>query len=239
MFLSNEVHAGRLAAGVAPAVFCHVEHDEWHVVGFEYVPGRPADLSPDSADLDRVGRTLDGLSERPAGDTRPLRLRWSNPNHWRTVADRAPDSVRGWDIDEMCRWSARAPKLVDGERLLHTDLHRDQFLITEDGRTFVIDWAFPAAGAPWVDTAFLSLRLTASGHTHAEAQQWASGRAAWATLDGDTMAESVTAWSVYVAGLWSWFAAQDNALLGARRRARLARDHAAWCLAELTGDQRH
>lgn len=212
-------------------MLCHVEHENWQVVGFEYVPGRPADLSPGSADLGRVRRVLDVLSDRPAGDTRPLRLRWSNPDYWRNAAERAPESVRGWDIDEMCHWSARVPELVDGDRLVHTDLHRDQFLITEDGRVFVIDWAFPAAGAPWVDSAFLSLRLTAAGRAPAEAVRWAA-------LDRDAMVEAVTAWSVYVAGLWSWFATQDSPLPGADRRARLARDYAAWCLRELVAADR-
>lgn len=233
MFLTNEVTAGRLAGGIAPGVLCDVERADWHVVGFEYIEGRPADLSPGSGDVDKIGATLDALSEHPAGDTRPLRLRWRDSNIWREVAEQAPDSVSGWDIDRMCEWSARTPELVDGDRLLHTDLHRDQFLITDDGRVYVIDWAFPGAGAPWVDTAFLSLRLTASGHTHAQAQQWARTRASWAALDADTLAESVTAWSVYVAGLWSWFAAQDNALSGAEHRARVARSYAAWCLRAL------
>ncbi len=235
LFLDNEVTTARLVGDAAPAVLCHVERGEWQVVGFEYVSGRPADLSPGSADLVRIARTLDALGERSAGGTRPLRLRWSNSNHWRNVADLAPDSVRGWDVDEMCRWSAKAAELVDGDRLVHTDLHRDQFLIGDDGHVSVIDWAFPGAGAPWVDTAFLSLRLTASGHTYAEARQWARERAGWAALDRDTMAEAVTAWSVYVAGLWSWFAALDTAAYGAQCRARLARDYAACCLRDLAG----
>src|SRR6201992_1710439 len=46
MFLRNEVDAGRLAGGIAPEVLCSVEHDDWHVVGFESVSGRPAHLAP-------------------------------------------------------------------------------------------------------------------------------------------------------------------------------------------------
>ncbi|HEX5407924.1 MAG TPA: hypothetical protein VFX16_37130 [Pseudonocardiaceae bacterium] len=232
MFLANEVTAGQLAGDVAPAVLCSVEHDDWHVVGFEYIDGRPANLAPGSADLDRIGDTLDTLSGLPAGDTRPLQLRWANSNHWRNAAERAPESVSGWDIERMCEWSARAPELVNGNTLLHTDLHHDQFLITDD-RVYVIDWAFPGAGAPWVDAAFLSLRLTGSGYTHAEAYQWARRRKGWAATDTDTLAESVTAWAVYVAGLWSWFAVQDGVLAFAEYRANLVRSYAAWCLREL------
>jgi hypothetical protein len=229
-FLENEINAGQLTAGIAPAVLCHAEQANWQVVAFEFVAGRPVDLSPGSADLEHVGHTIDALGKVSPGETQPLRQRWTNPNHWRNVAGRAPDIACTWDIDEMCRWSARAPELVDGDRLLHTDLHRDQILITDDARIFVIDWAFPAAGAAWVDAAYLSLRLTASGHTHADAIRWLRERASWYS---DTLVEPLTAWAVFVAGLWSWFAVQDNALDGAIRRAQTARDYATWCLRNL------
>ncbi|HEY1572105.1 MAG TPA: hypothetical protein VGG05_12235 [Pseudonocardiaceae bacterium] len=121
MFLSDEVTAGSLAAGVTPDVLCQVEQ----VDALEYVAGRLADLSPGSADLDRIGRTLDTLGELPAGGVRPCACGGAIPTTG-TVAERTPDSVHGWDIDEMCRWSARAADLVDGDRLLHTDPHRDQ-----------------------------------------------------------------------------------------------------------------
>jgi hypothetical protein len=233
MFLRNEVTTGPLAAGFAPAVLCDVEHEDWAVVAFEWIDGRPADLSPGSADVDRIGNALDALSEIPAGDTRPLRLRWRDTEIWREVAEATPDRVRGWDIDEMCRWSARVPELVDGDRLLHTDLHRDQFLITPDDRVYVIDWGFPAAGAPWVDSAFLSLRLFAVGHSAVEAQRWASQRSGW-NPDGDV----ITAWAVYVAGLWGWFAINSQPGSGAYRRAEFARDYAAWCLNSAAGLRR-
>jgi hypothetical protein len=47
MFLRNEVDAGRLAAGIAPDVLCSIEHDDWHVVGFEYVTGGLPTCRPD------------------------------------------------------------------------------------------------------------------------------------------------------------------------------------------------
>jgi thiamine kinase-like enzyme len=145
------------------------------------------------------------------------------------VADKAPDRVQGWDIDEMCRWSARVPELVDGDRLLHTDLHPYQFLVTDD-RVYVIDWALPAAGAAWVDSAFMALRLFAAGHPPDEAWRWARERSSWKP-DTDALA----AWSVYVAWQWSWFAVNSHAKSGMHRRAEIARDYAAWCLNSVTG----
>src|SRR5205823_5476502 len=108
----------------------------------------------------------------------------------------------------------------------HTDLHANQILIDDSGRVHVIDWALPGAGAAWVDTAFLVLRLIEAGHTPTAAEQWAHTRSNWAGMDPQT----ATAFAVYVAGLWSYFAV-TNPLPGAVRRARLARNYAAWRLA--------
>ncbi|MGH3913137.1 MAG: hypothetical protein ACRDTC_06970 [Pseudonocardiaceae bacterium] len=66
----------------------------------------------------------------------------------------APAVVNGWNVDEMSRWTSLIPEAADGDRLLHTDLHGDQFCIGSGGDVHVIDWGFPAAGAPWVDVAF-------------------------------------------------------------------------------------
>jgi hypothetical protein len=58
--LRNESTAGRLAAGVAPTVLFVADvkdADDWLVVGFEYLPGRPVDLAPGSADLPLVADT--------------------------------------------------------------------------------------------------------------------------------------------------------------------------------------
>jgi hypothetical protein len=226
MFLENEVASTAVAPGVAPAVLCRVERDDWLVVGFEHVSGRRADLSPGSADLDLVGSTVDIIGGLAAKDVRPLRLRWRQADSWQIVADKKPHLVAGWDVAAMTRWSELIPELVDGDRLLHTDLHADQFLIGDADRVRVIDWAFPAAGAAWVDTAFLVLRLIGAGHTPANAEHWAHARSSWRGIADRT----VTAFAVYVAGLWSEFAAVGSQP-GAEHRARLAREYAAWRLA--------
>jgi hypothetical protein len=68
--------------------------------------------------------------------------------------------VAGWDVDGMDRWTALAPDAVQGDRLTHTDLHGDQFVLGADGQIHVIDWGWPAAAAGWVDTAFMVIRLS-------------------------------------------------------------------------------
>jgi hypothetical protein len=224
-FLRNEITGNGLAAGIAPAVLFSQDVHGWLVVGFEHIAGRPASFVPGSPDLDLVAATLETISGLPAPGVRNLRQRWENTDSWQIAADQAPESVEGFDLDEMAKWAALVPELVDGDRLLHTDLHPDQFLITDSGRLYVIDWGFPGAGAQWVDTAFLVLRLIWAGHSPAEAERWAGARSTWAGLDEKT----ITAFAVYVAGLWSEFTLTDRSS-GAEQRARLARDYAVWRL---------
>lgn len=224
-WLRHEIAAGRLAGGVAPAVLFHADVAGWLVVGFEYVPGRAASLAPGSPDLPLVASVVEKISTVPASGLRPLRDRWGVTDWWRTIADQAPTAVDGWDIDEMSRWTSLVPDLVDGDRLLHTDLHGEQFRIGSGGDVHVLDWGFPAAGAPWVDVAFLVLRLVEAGHHPEDAEAWARSLSCFSGVDRVIL----NAFSAYVAGLWSYWAVTDEAP-GAAHRARLAREYAAWRL---------
>ncbi|WP_250285710.1 hypothetical protein, partial [Frankia sp. CiP1_Cm_nod2] len=176
-WLRNEVTAGTLAAGIAPAVAFAQDvtaDDDWLIVGFEYLPGRSADLTPGSADLPTVGRTLDRLGGLPAPGVAGLHQRWTVRDWWSRLCEIAPDVVSGWDVDVMDRWTARAPEAVAGDRLVHTDLHGDQFVIGAGESIHVIDWGWPAAGAEWVDSAFMIIRLVEAGHSPRDAEAWAA-----------------------------------------------------------------
>ncbi len=72
----------------------------------------------------------------------------------------------------------------------------------------------------------LVLRLIEAGRDPADAQ--ACGRSLRFLSDVDT--GTLAAFSIYVAGLWTYWAASWTTP-GAAHRARLARDHAAWHLA--------
>ncbi|OHV21297.1 hypothetical protein BBK14_27035 [Parafrankia soli] len=222
-WLRDEITAGVLADGIAPAVIFSEEvraDDLWLIVGFEYLPGRPADLAVGSADLAVVGRTLDRISALPAPGVLGLHERWTVPDWWSRVREAAPEVTAGWDVERMDRWAALAPAAVEGDRLAHTDLHADQFILGPDGTVHVIDWGFPGAAAPWVDTAFLVIRLVDAGHCPADAQAWAAERPGW-TPDGDAL----TAFAVFVAGLWTYRAVTEGA---DGPWVRSARDYAAW-----------
>jgi hypothetical protein len=228
-WLRNETLAGVVAAGIAPGVRFHADvkaaGDDWLVVGFDHVTGRPAGLEPGSPDLAVVGATVDRIASL-TGDVPPLRDRWASSEWWAKAAAEKPDVVEGLDVDALTEWSARAAEFVDGDRLSHTDLHGHQFLIDESGDVAaVIDWGRPATAAPWVDQAFLVVRLIDAGHAPADAESWALGWPAWAAAP----ATGVTAFAAYLAGLWT-YRAITTPRPGGTRLAETARRYAAYRL---------
>ena len=218
-WLRNEVETAALASGLAPRVLFHEDVDDWLIVGFEHVTGRPAVLAPASPDLLTVAGALDRIGAIEAPCLRPLGDRWRS-RWWQHLAATRPDVLENHDVDELIAWETRAPELVAGSRLVHTDLHGDQFLLGDGGRVHVVDWGWPASGAPWLDPAFMVVRLITAGHTAASAEAWASAHTCWASAPP----ESVTAFAVYIAGLWTGKAAAEPL-------ARPARDYARWRLA--------
>ena len=212
-WLRNEVESAGLVAGIGPAVLFHHDVGDWFVVAFEYLEGRPAKLAPGSPDLSVVATALGRLGAIRAPELRSLGDRWK-ARWWRGLAG----ELRGRDPGLLEAWEDKAPGLVAGDSLVHTDLHEDQFVLDGNGGVRVVDWGWPASGAAWVDPAFLVIRLVGAGHHPADAESWARSHTCW----GDASSESVTAFAVYVAGLWS---AKATEFL-----ARTARGYADWRL---------
>jgi aminoglycoside phosphotransferase (APT) family kinase protein len=68
-------------------------------------------------------------------------------------AARAAEVVAGWE-----RWTA-------GGALVHRDLRLDNTTFDAAGGSAVLlDWAYAAAGAPWIDLAQLAADVVATGH---------------------------------------------------------------------------
>ncbi|WP_245816550.1 phosphotransferase family protein [Lentzea albidocapillata] len=224
-WLRNEITAGAIAAGIAPAVRFHADIDDWLLVGFEHLKGRTASLAPHSPDLGTVAEVLGTLSAITTSELRPLRDRWTLTDAWITLAGTNPEVVAGWDVAKLTHHATLITELIDGSCLLHTDMHGEQFLIDESGAAHVIDWAFPARGAAWVDGAFLTLRLIEAGHSPQEAERWVLQLPGFAEVDAEPR---LTAFSAFIAGLWTTWAVSSNPPAGAAHRARLALDYAAY-----------
>lgn len=78
-------------------------------------------------------------------------------------------------------------------------LRRIPFLLTSEA-VRLVDWAWPARAASWVDTAFVLLRLVDAGHSMDQAEAWAASVPAYAAAPD----EAVTAFAAAVSGLWTY-----------------------------------
>lgn len=172
---------------IAPRLLWQIDSHDWHILGFEYLDGRPADLGPDSADLADVAVALGYLAELPAPQHACRRIE----DRWAEAAQQAGVRV----------------ELLAGNHLLHTDLNPHNILLTNTG-TRIVDWTWPTLGAAWVDTACAALWLIAEGHSPAEAESWASTVAVWAS----TSAEKIEAFAAINSMLWGQIAADEPRL---------------------------
>jgi len=59
---AREAAVAPLVRGVSTALLWHFDETGWNVLGYEYAPGRHADYSPGSPDLDRLVQLMDALS---------------------------------------------------------------------------------------------------------------------------------------------------------------------------------
>ncbi|MBT2674375.1 aminoglycoside phosphotransferase, partial [Streptomyces sp. ISL-14] len=141
--------------GIAPALLWRVQANGWDLLAFEDIPGRHADYAPGSPDLPLVADVIGRLATTAAPDT---------------IARTMPDRMKA---------HTSTPELFAGDTLCHTDWFPTNVLITN--RAVVVDWAWVSRGAAWIDPALWVVWLINSGHTPAQAEQWASRIPAWNT----------------------------------------------------------
>ena len=159
----REAAAAPLVSRISPALLWHFDEAGWNVLGFEHIPGRAADYSPGSPDLDLVVSLMEALSRvQVPADPGPLKRA---EDRWKTYTDDPDDAVT-----------------LAGGSLAHTDWMPDNILIT-DGQAWLVDWAWPTLAAAWIDPASWLLRIMARGHTAAEAEAHAARLPAYAAAD--------------------------------------------------------
>ena len=73
-------------------------------------------------------------------------------------------------------------EIFRGTTLQHTDWLPHNVLISPD-RSYLVDWAWPTLGAPWMDPVHLLIRLMASGHSAEDAERLASQAPAFAKAE--------------------------------------------------------
>ncbi|MBA9007257.1 phosphotransferase [Thermomonospora cellulosilytica] len=174
MSLRREAAVNPHVAELAPRLRWQAEAGGWLALGFEHVEGRRADFSPGSPDLVALAKTIHALQATPCPDV----VRLAVERRWQQVLeDTTP---------------------LSGNVLLHTDLNEDNFIITPDGRAYLVDWAFTSRGAAWVELGLLVPWLIKAGHSPQSAEEWVAQFSSWAEVDPGC----VTRWSVAFAELW-------------------------------------
>ena len=161
---AREAAVAPLVREISPALLWHFDEAGWNVLGYQYAPGRHADYSPGSPDLDRLVQLMDALSAIKVPD---------DPGPFKRAEDR-------WKpyLDDP-----ETAAVFAGPVLTHSDWTPDNVLVSEH-RAWLIDWAWPTLGAAWTDPACWVLRLMASGgHTAHEAERQASRLPAFQAAD--------------------------------------------------------
>jgi hypothetical protein len=195
---------------VAPRLLWQIETDGWRLLGFERVVGQHANLSPGSPDLPLVAEAITEIGRTPAPPPelarRSFAAYWSRLQAWHRLGENPPEDLDPWlraNLDRLAEWAPSAATLLDGDRLLHTDLHSLNILVDDTAR--IIDWAWWRTGAPLVDVGFMVARLVAAGHTPDSAEAWADTIPAWAQATIDAQ----TTFAVTLLGAWEWLQRND------------------------------
>jgi hypothetical protein len=174
-----------LPAGIpAPRLIWADDVSAWHVLLFDHVPGRAADLVPNSPDIPHVLNVVTSI-----GVPCPWRQAPSGTHRIAGLLRVAQPLIEAPSV-ELADYAALAKQLdadeFAGPYLVHADLHADNLLV-HDGAVRVVDWSFACRGAPWVDTALLIPRLIDAGHTPAAAEQAAALVPAWLSAPPDAI----------------------------------------------------
>ncbi|GAA3829667.1 hypothetical protein [Nocardioides panacisoli] len=149
----EEARKLRLLPPAVPAPRLQWVHDadDWVVLGFEYVDGRPpgrpwtaADLAAASA---MVVETAGLLTPAPAGIETAAEAFGDWPALWERIDDPHAAECRALTV--------RFEDVVAGDTLVHCDLRDDNLIIRADGSVVACDWNWPVVGAAWLDSLFL------------------------------------------------------------------------------------
>jgi aminoglycoside phosphotransferase (APT) family kinase protein len=158
-----------LPEGVPSPLMCwQHDDDEWVLLGLEYVDGEAPARPWRAGELDRCLDALEQLAEAGAEGLDGLDLTTfaedfeDGPAAWDVVRGRGALVAREAHLAEAADLATGFAEATAGGHLVHTDLRDDNFLLTSDGAQ-VLDWSWPALGAPWVDTVLLLVGPRADG----------------------------------------------------------------------------
>lgn len=194
--------AQALPGGVpAPRLLWAEEARGWIILAYENAGDRHARLAPASGDLPAVQSAI-SAARVPAPPGPPdvaVQRQWLHG--WAELADVPSRELDPWAalrFDTLAAAETRWPDHAGGGTLVHGDLRADNILISDAGAAVLVDWAYAARGADWLDLADTAVQLILARHTPAAAQQRVAGSAAWQNAPQ----EGITAYLAALTGYW-------------------------------------
>jgi hypothetical protein len=197
----------RLPEQVPAPRLLRVVDGEWIVLVLEDIDGMQPSLRPGSPDLAAVlaalGTAARTLTPCPLPDA-PGVLDDLGPllRGWTSLSAAPPENLDPWarrHLDSLAAMETAWHPWAEGDTLLHNDVRPDNMIRrVGNGRTVVVDWAYPSRGAAWLDTAALVPQLIMARHRPADAERLVLARPALAGVP----AWAVTGFAAALAGHW-------------------------------------
>lgn len=184
----------------APALRWHDEVAGWIVLAFDDIAGRHPRCGPPGRDLPGV---LDAVTaaQVPAGGLPQSAERIGPWVHgWAELAAAPSADLHPWAavrLGELAGVERAWLPYAYGATLVHGDLRADNMLVSDSG-VVLVDWAFAAVGAAWLDLADLVPQMILAGHTPATAEQCVARLPAWRNAPPG----AITSYAAACAGYW-------------------------------------
>lgn len=145
-----------------PALRWAADRDDWVLLCFDDVPGRPPlrPWTPNelTAALATLETMADALADAPAPRLPELAAwRTQDFNYWRRLAPGSSDER----LADLAALEGRAGDALAGSAVVHGDLRDDNVIVGDDGRIWFCDWNWASRGPAWYD--LVTLLITAHG----------------------------------------------------------------------------
>jgi aminoglycoside phosphotransferase (APT) family kinase protein len=85
---------------------------------------------------------------------------------WQRIARDPPDGLDPWaraHLPTLVGLAERAPMVLTGNSLVHTDIRSDNLLVRPDGTVVVVDWPWATRGPAWFDTLAVLINVSLYG----------------------------------------------------------------------------
>ncbi|BCJ76999.1 hypothetical protein CS0771_65430 [Catellatospora sp. IY07-71] len=150
----------------APRRLATVEHGPWIALVTTWAAGTAGELWTDASIDAVVGACRTASGHRAPDELRPVAERiWDFDGWARVVAAGPADEWEAAYAHRAAEVVADWPRWTAGDALVHRDMRADNVAVdAATGSATLLDWAYAAAGVPWLDLAQLAADIVGTGH---------------------------------------------------------------------------